>query len=165
MRTLIAIDEGSAVPVIVDFVKRHRWAPDARFKIIHVISPLMMDHPMASYPLFLETVQKESLENGRNLVKKVWDDLRKELPDNQIDAEVVEGLPKESILDEAKNWKCDLIVVGSHGRTGLSRFFLGSVSAAIVSHAPCSVMVVRIQQMAEHADESAAGRKDEAVVG
>ena len=47
------------------------------------------------------------------------------------------------IVDEAENWKADLIVVGSHGYTGIKKWLLGSVAQSVVSHAPCSVEVVR----------------------
>jgi len=51
--------------------------------------------------------------------------------------------PKAIILDEASRWGADCIVVGSHGRRGINRFLLGSVSEAIALHAACSVDVVR----------------------
>jgi len=53
------------------------------------------------------------------------------------------GIPKVVIIDDAKKWGADLIVVGSHGRTGLDRFLLGSVSEAVARHAACSVEIVR----------------------
>jgi nucleotide-binding universal stress UspA family protein len=51
--------------------------------------------------------------------------------------------PQQIILDEAKEWGADLIVVGCYGRGGLDRFLLGSVSEAVALHAECSVEVVR----------------------
>jgi nucleotide-binding universal stress UspA family protein len=54
-----------------------------------------------------------------------------------------EGEPRTAILDAAQRWPADLIVVGSHGRSGLDRFLLGSVSEGVVRHATCSVEVVR----------------------
>jgi nucleotide-binding universal stress UspA family protein len=57
---------------------------------------------------------------------------------------VPEGDPRTAILDAAEKWPADLIVVGSHGRSGLDRFLLGSVSERVVRHAPCSVEVVRL---------------------
>jgi nucleotide-binding universal stress UspA family protein len=57
---------------------------------------------------------------------------------------VREGDPKMVILDCATEWRTDLIVVGSHGRKGLTRFVLGSVSEAVARHAHCSVEIVRI---------------------
>ena len=53
------------------------------------------------------------------------------------------GDPRTVIVDEAAEWGANLIVMGSHGRTGLSRMLLGSVAQAVVGHAPCSVEVVR----------------------
>lgn len=53
------------------------------------------------------------------------------------------GQPAEAILHVAEEEHADLIVMGSHGRTGLQRFLLGSVSNQVVSHAPVSVLVAR----------------------
>ncbi|PYT09057.1 MAG: hypothetical protein DMF60_03355 [Acidobacteria bacterium] len=56
---------------------------------------------------------------------------------------VRDGDPRSVIVDEAKDWSANLIVVGSHGYTGVKRWLLGSVAHSVVSHAPCSVEVVR----------------------
>lgn len=55
-----------------------------------------------------------------------------------------EGEPRHAILDCAEAWHADLIVLGSHGRKGLNRFVLGSVSEGVARHAPCSVEIVRM---------------------
>ncbi len=47
------------------------------------------------------------------------------------------------ILDVANEWHADMIILGSHGRSGLGRFLLGSVSDGVVRHAHCSVEVIR----------------------
>jgi nucleotide-binding universal stress UspA family protein len=57
--------------------------------------------------------------------------------------EIRVGDARREILDAAAEWHPDLIVVGSHGRQGLERFLLGSVSASVVRHAGCLVDVVR----------------------
>jgi nucleotide-binding universal stress UspA family protein len=49
------------------------------------------------------------------------------------------------ILDEAEKWKVDVIVLGSHGRSGFDRMVMGSVSEAVALHAKCSVEVIRRQ--------------------
>jgi nucleotide-binding universal stress UspA family protein len=54
-----------------------------------------------------------------------------------------EGEPRRVILDCAAVWHADLIVVGSHGRAGLDRLLLGSVSEHIARYAACSVEIVR----------------------
>src|SRR6185503_3115075 len=53
------------------------------------------------------------------------------------------GHPKAVIVDEANAWGADLIVIGSHGRRGVDRILLGSVSEAVAMHAHCSVEVIR----------------------
>ena len=56
---------------------------------------------------------------------------------------VVSGYPKAAIVDEAKVWGADLIVVGAHGRRGLELLLMGSVSEAVAMHTHCSVEVIR----------------------
>lgn len=60
----------------------------------------------------------------------------------QIDTQVVIGEPFHDICRIAEQEKVDLIVMGSHGRTGLSHVLLGSVAERVVRHAPCPVLVV-----------------------
>jgi nucleotide-binding universal stress UspA family protein len=61
----------------------------------------------------------------------------------RVKAVVVEGVPYDQIARVARRKRADLIVMGTHGRTGLSRFFLGSVAERVIPLAPCPVMTVR----------------------
>ena len=63
--------------------------------------------------------------------------------DPDIETEVRLGAPARVIVDEAKDWNADLIIVGSHGRSFWGRLTLGSVSDAVIHHAPCSVLIAR----------------------
>ncbi len=63
----------------------------------------------------------------------------------KVSTSVATGDAKAVIVEEAAEWKADLIVLGSHGRTGLERFLLGSVSEAIAHDTRCSVEIVRLQ--------------------
>ncbi|MBE9140654.1 universal stress protein [Nodosilinea sp. LEGE 07088] len=65
------------------------------------------------------------------------------------------GSPGRAICTLAKTWEADLILVGSHGRKGLSELFLGSVSSYVMHHAPCSVMVVDAPTLAKATTETA----------
>jgi nucleotide-binding universal stress UspA family protein len=60
-----------------------------------------------------------------------------------VSTAVKEGGPKWRIVEEAQEWQADLLVVGSHGRRGLKRLLLGSVSEVVALHARCSVEVIR----------------------
>ena len=55
------------------------------------------------------------------------------------------GPVAQRILDEVKKERTDLIMVGSHGRSGISRVLLGSVAEHLARHAPCPVMITRLQ--------------------
>ncbi len=56
---------------------------------------------------------------------------------------VLAGEPYEAIVEAARLNDADLVVLGTHGRKGVARFFLGSVAARVISTAPCPVMTVR----------------------
>lgn len=61
----------------------------------------------------------------------------------QCDGQVLEGRPDEVVIEAAAKQDADLIIVGSHGRTGLMRLILGSISERILGQAQCPVMVAR----------------------
>src|SRR5574341_1662480 len=56
---------------------------------------------------------------------------------------LMEGVPHEQIARAARSKRADLVVIGTHGRTGLAKFFLGSVAGRVVAIAPCPVLTVR----------------------
>jgi nucleotide-binding universal stress UspA family protein len=64
-------------------------------------------------------------------------------PAVQITYVLEEGDPTAAILEKARTVRCDLIVMGTHGRTGVGRLLLGSVAEAVLRHAPCPVLTVR----------------------
>jgi len=67
----------------------------------------------------------------------------KALGATRVSAKLASGLPWTMIVNELDDPSYDLVVVGTHGRTGLSRILLGSVAEKVVRHAPCSVLTVR----------------------
>jgi nucleotide-binding universal stress UspA family protein len=56
---------------------------------------------------------------------------------------LLQGVPHEGVARAARTKKADLLVIGTHGRTGLAKFFLGSVATRLVASAPCPVLTVR----------------------
>ncbi len=61
----------------------------------------------------------------------------------EITTKLIMGGPLGEILEEARQGQYDLIVIGTHGRTGLKHFFLGSVAERVIRAAPCPVLTVR----------------------
>jgi nucleotide-binding universal stress UspA family protein len=66
-------------------------------------------------------------------------------PTTRVQCAVVEGSPGSEILSTARETSCDLIVMGTHGRTGLNRLMMGSVADEVLRQASCPVLVVNNQ--------------------
>ncbi|HLM60632.1 MAG TPA: universal stress protein, partial [Pyrinomonadaceae bacterium] len=90
-------------------------------------------------------LEREMKELATQAVSEAERKVRERFPDlnDNLSTGVLCGSPERKIVEEAENWNADLIVVGSHGYGFWERMFLGSVSSAILHHAPCSVLVVR----------------------
>jgi nucleotide-binding universal stress UspA family protein len=65
-----------------------------------------------------------------------------------VETEVVAGTPEQELVKKAEEWEADLIVTGSHGHGFWKRTWLGSVSDALIHHAPCSVLVIKDEGLA-----------------
>lgn len=65
-------------------------------------------------------------------------------PEVQVEYLLAEGQPGEEVVRIAREKGCDLIVMGTHGRTGLAHLFLGSVAEEVLRQAPCPVLTVRV---------------------
>jgi nucleotide-binding universal stress UspA family protein len=76
-------------------------------------------------------------------IRKRLQQLLPEDPDITIEHQLVEGEAGREILAAAERSKCDVIVMGTHGRTGLSRLLMGSVSERVVRNAACPVLTVK----------------------
>jgi len=157
MNILVAIDESPYSKAALESVLKRPWPEAASFKVVNVVEPFHPEYAgwHTSYvPLALEA-QKELVETAKKLVDESIKELIAAFGDHKVEGEVIEGYIKDKILEIAKTWPADLIIVGSHGRRGFTRFLLGSVSEAVVSHAPCSVEIVKIPH-GHHHEEGAA---------
>jgi len=143
MKILIAIDGSDYSQAALQSVTARPWPPDTEAKVLHVVEPpsLLMGREMGGYDPEFEMVWKALREQAKDLVSKAAEKLRG--AKFNVSTELVEGDPKSQIIDIANEWRADMIVLGSHGRMGLNRFLMGSVSQNVVRHAHCSVEIVR----------------------
>jgi nucleotide-binding universal stress UspA family protein len=143
MKILIALDGSDYSRAALKSVIARPWPPDTTVKVLHVVEPpsLLMGREMGGYDPEFEMVWKALRDQAKDLVEKAAEQLRK--AKFSVSTELVEGDPKSQILDAAKEWHADMIILGSHGRSGLSRFLIGSVSQDVVRHAHCSVEIIR----------------------
>jgi nucleotide-binding universal stress UspA family protein len=146
MRILLAIDGSSFSDVAVREVASKPWPARAEVRIISVVEPPLLPTIETWVPPdnYLEALEKAGEDQARLIVANAADLILKEQGDKlRLTGEIVRGHPKHAILEDAESWEADLIVVGSHGYRGLTKFWLGSVSQAVASHAKCSVLIVR----------------------
>jgi len=143
MKILIAIDGSDYSQAALKSLIDRPWPPETAVKVLHVVEPpsLLMGREMGGYDPEFEMVWKALRDQAKDLVEKAAEKLRE--AKFKVSTELVEGDPKSQILDAAKEWHADMIVLGSHGRSGISRFLLGSVSQDVVRHAHCSVEIIR----------------------
>ena len=78
------------------------------------------------------------------------------LPLVEVHTKVALGSPDGDIVDEAKKENVDLIVISTHGRTGLSHILVGSVTERVVRHAPCPVLSIHPEMPKKGAQKTAA---------
>jgi nucleotide-binding universal stress UspA family protein len=76
----------------------------------------------------------------------------------RVSGRVIEGAIADTIIDHATDWQADLIVVGSHGRTGIKRFLLGSIAGKVAAYAPCSIEIVK--NKVAHTEKEPAAAKE-----
>lgn len=83
------------------------------------------------------------MEEAERLAQRGSQRVKQKFPGWQISHDVRNGSPGFELINFAREWPADLIVVGSHGRTALGRFVLGSVSQKVLTEAPASVHIGR----------------------
>lgn len=147
MKILLAVDGSSCSDAAVAAVAARPWPAGSEIKLllaIHATVPYIPDpfllHAAASMDSIARQRQAAEAVLERAAAVLQAGSGTRDLPISRV---TVEASPKEAIVDEAERWGADLIVLGSHGRGLVQRFLLGSVSHAVVLHAPCAVEVVR----------------------
>jgi nucleotide-binding universal stress UspA family protein len=143
MKVMIAIDGSECSKAAVEFVTRRPWSEEDSFLVAHVVEPIPVDVGIAYVPAAYSQADGAAFEQAEALLKIVADELRAALPGHGVDTKVVFGTVTSELVDLAKEAAVDLIVMGSHGRKGFNRLFLGSVAEEVLKHAPCSVEIVK----------------------
>jgi nucleotide-binding universal stress UspA family protein len=125
MRVLIAYDGSVYAEVAIADLDRAGLPPDTDARVLTVIDT-QLQGPVADVTLDHECIALQHRFGS-------W----------SVEMETAAGNPAEMILKRARDWSADLIVIGTHGRSGLARLVLGSVSTEVTRDAPCSVRIAR----------------------
>jgi nucleotide-binding universal stress UspA family protein len=107
--------------------------------LVHVVEPALTHAP----GIAAEDLLAEARKDGKGILSAVQDSISPLFAAREF---IRVGKPAPEILAIAKEWPADVVVVGSHGRSGIPRVLLGSVAEAVMRHAPCPVLVIRGKQ-------------------
>lgn len=146
MRILLAVDGSTYSDVAIDEIASRPWPPTSEVKIITAAeTPVMVGmEPWAASPAYFDQLEKSVRENANAVIDRALSRLSTVADKTlKISSEIIQGPPRQVILEEAEKWGADLIVMGSRGLGAWNRLLLGSVSSAVIHHAHCSVEVVR----------------------
>ena len=137
-KILVAVDDSEcaakAANVAIELAKPLR----AKIGFIHVFNPTVGPGTMWSVPA--DRTAEMCEREAQSLLARFR---QRAATRSKVPAFLESGNPASKIVDAAKSWPADLIVIGSHGRGKIGRLLLGSVSQGVLSHAPCPVLVIR----------------------
>jgi len=125
----------------------------AKLLVLHVVPPPAM--------IYGEGIIVPQPDNYQNQFREKLRQLQPQDAGVHVEHRLEEGDPVAEILRVAGESCCDLIVMGTHGWTGLNRLLMGSVAEGVVRKAPCPVLTVKIPAAAQSAKESKSGMAGE----
>jgi len=144
MRVLFATDGSRSADRARDLLGRLPWPDGTRFCVVCALEPrgeLFIAPWMMPAGEALDSVESEYLRQA----DVTLDDAVRILagPGRAVEQITLRGRPASAIVEEARAWSADLLVLGNRGHGSIASMVLGSVSAEVVDHAPCPVLVVR----------------------
>ena len=143
MRILIATDGSDCSVAALHSVANRPWPEESVAKIISVPEFILFKDPSYLEKHEVKDLGQASTDEAKSCVTAGAKILSGSALKFSSEVPTFEERPYRVILHEAESWHADLIVVGSHGRSGFDRVVMGSVSEAVALHATCSVEVIR----------------------
>lgn len=143
---VLAVDSSQYSLAALNWLKSLKWSEDTKLTLVTVVQSLadaVYTEQDAMIVADLVTKQDATLNLAKSELQNLAKDLSANFAADNIRVHVAIGDPREAIMQAAQKSSADLIVMGSHGRTGLTKLFIGSVSQAVSVHAPCSVAIIR----------------------
>ena len=138
-KILCPIDHSDCSKEALKYAVTFAMKDEAKLYLLHIIDIRSFNEGLEA--MSMQIPDEETLELLRI---KLLDCIPEEMRDDMnVEAIVVQGIPFAEIISTAREKEIDMIVIGSHGRTGIKHMMLGSVSEKVVRKAPCPVLTVR----------------------
>jgi nucleotide-binding universal stress UspA family protein len=144
MKILLAFDGSEHARAALEEIARRPWPRGTEVKVVTVIEPPFLTTILEGDfqgPLLVE-VEAVLRKDATRRVRQALDRLAAR-EDLKVTSEIRNGSPRREILESVRGWGADLVMAGSRGLGPLGEAVLGSVSHALVSHAQCSVEIVK----------------------
>jgi nucleotide-binding universal stress UspA family protein len=144
MRVLLAIDGSQSADRARDLVATLPWPRDSHIRIVAVLDQRAQLYGapwIAVTPSNVDELEQQEIYTINTALDAAERDISR--PGRRVERILLRGRAASEIVDEARAFEPDLVVVGSRGHGPIQSMLLGSVSAEIVDHAPCPVLVVR----------------------
>lgn len=138
-KILCPIDHSDCSKEALRYAVSFAMKDEAKLYLLHVID-------IRSFDESIDAMSKQipDDETLNQLKTKLLDCIPEEIRSGMdVEAIVVQGIPFAEIISTARKENIDMIVIGSHGRTGIAHIMLGSVSEKVIRKAPCPVLTVR----------------------
>lgn len=153
-RILVPIDGSATSACGLDEAIKLAKLTGANLRLIHVVDALTMTTGMLPSAHYADEVPPEKKKIGEQILEHA----RARVAANDVKVETFlfdSLLPRvsETVIEQAKAWNADLIVIGTHGRRGVGRMLLGSDAEQIVRMAPVPVLLVRAPEIEGNADK------------
>jgi nucleotide-binding universal stress UspA family protein len=135
---VVATDFSDQSELALEYARVFAKRFGASLRVLHVVEiPVVLsaEVPLPDVALLADEVVLEAkIRMGRTLDR---------LPESTVIGQVLVGHPAEAIVQYAADHQADVIVMGTHGRSGIAHFFVGSVAERVIRSAPCPVFTVR----------------------
>lgn len=142
VRVALAVDDTKSARGAAEFLRTRLLGEETQLTVLSVIPPVATDIAARVLPPDqIERLQKPAREETQRLLARWRETFLKD--GCAVSTEMLTGHPSQTLIAHFERTHPDLVVVGSRGLTGPERLQLGSVSAALVKYAPCSVLVVK----------------------
>lgn len=141
MKIVLGVDDSQHSRAAAEYIAKSTWPKNTRVIVLSACPPIFLGPGEATSGDAIQKLMEEQAGYHREIAEKAAAAVRKAGLD--VESRMIVGDPRPALVETAKDERADLIAVGSHGRTGLGKLLLGSVASHVVSHAPCSVLVVK----------------------
>jgi nucleotide-binding universal stress UspA family protein len=141
MKLLVALDTSEHSRAALAEVRRLSWPAGTRVTLLSVVRTDLFVYADFYAPVVTEI--EGLVAEDRKRAEAFLAEQAKALAPFAVETRVEQGDARMVICDVAKELAADWVIVGSHGRRGFQKLVLGSVASHVVTHAPCSVLVVK----------------------